>query len=74
MNNSIWNQLEGNWKQLVGNAKERWGEFTEDELIELSGNRDKLIGEIQERYGIAQEEATEQVDEWANNLKMRINQ
>ncbi|MEO1290976.1 MAG: CsbD family protein, partial [Chloroflexota bacterium] len=42
MNNSTWNQLEGNWKQLVGNAKERWGEFTEDELIELSGNRDKL--------------------------------
>jgi len=36
--------IAGNWKQLKGKVKERWGEFTDDELDQLEGKRDQIIG------------------------------
>lgn len=65
-----WNQIEGNWDQLKGNVQESWGELTNDEVDQLSGNRDQFVGFIKEKYGIAQEEAEEQVDSWAEKLNM----
>lgn len=73
MDNGFWNQVKGNWKQLTGSAQEKWGELTDNEIAEVKGNRQQLIGKIQKRYGIAQQEAEEQVDEWADSLKDEIN-
>jgi len=66
----IWNQVEGNWGQFSGSIQEKWGELTDDDIDQLSGKRDQFVGMIQEKYGIAQEEAEEQVDEWAESLGM----
>lgn len=59
-----WDQIEGNWKQVKGKVKEKWGEFTDDELDVLAGKRDQLVGKVQERYGIAKTDAERQVEEF----------
>jgi uncharacterized protein YjbJ (UPF0337 family) len=64
-----WEQIAGKWKQVKGKAKKQWGKLTDDELMQIDGNRDVLAGKIQEKYGIAQEEAQQQIDEWAAQLK-----
>ena len=65
----FWDRIEGNWKQFTGSVRERWGELTDDEVLQINGEREQLAGRIQEKYGIAKDEANRQIDEWADNLK-----
>ena len=57
-------QLEGKWKQFKGELKQKWAEFTDDDLMLIEGRIDKLEGKIQERYGDRREEVKRWVDEW----------
>ena len=57
-------QLAGMWKQFKGALKEKWAQFTEDDLLAIEGRVDKLEGKIQERYGDRREEVKAWVDEW----------
>lgn len=56
--------LEGKWKQLRGEIRQRWGEFTDDELDQIAGKRDKLAGLLQEKYGYSQMEAEQQIQDF----------
>lgn len=67
---AIWNRIEGNWHQLKGKIQEQWGRLTEDEVAETEGQRDQLAGLIQERYGMTQAEVNEEIDRWAERLKV----
>lgn len=60
--------LQGNWQQVKGSAKERWGELTDDELMESEGNYDQLVGKIQEKYGYQREKAEREVDSWLRTI------
>ncbi len=57
-------QLQGKWKQCKGELKQRWVDFTDDDLLAIEGSVDKLEGKIQERYGDRREEVKRWVDEW----------
>jgi len=65
-----WEQIAGKWKQVKGEAKKKWGELTDDELMQVNGDREILAGKIQEKYGIAKEDVHKQIDEWAAKLKV----
>ena len=32
-----WDTMKGNWKEFKGKIRERWGDFTEDELDRVPG-------------------------------------
>lgn len=70
-NETIW---KGRWNHLMGALKEKWGKFTDDDLLELEGNQQKLNGLVQKRYGLEEDEAKRQVEEFyrdaANDLKI----
>ncbi|MDZ4671510.1 MAG: CsbD family protein [Phototrophicales bacterium] len=66
---ATWDKIAGQWKQFSGDIKKRWGDLTDDEMMEINGNREVLAGKIQERYGIAREEANKQIDEWQDEVK-----
>ena len=66
------NILEGKWKQLRGSLRERWGEFTDDELDQIAGKRDRLAGLLQERYGYTQTEAERQIDDFLAEWEARV--
>lgn len=63
------NEMEGNWKQFKGRAKEKWGELTDDDLDRIDGRRERLVGVLQERYGKSQEAASEEAEEFFDNLE-----
>lgn len=65
----VWNKIQGNWKQMTGSVHQQWGKLTDDDVAQANGEREKLAGKIQERYGITQQEANQQIDEWADKLK-----
>ncbi|MGB7339438.1 MAG: CsbD family protein [Phototrophicaceae bacterium] len=61
--------LKAQWTDFRGQAKERWGELTNDDLMEVEGEFDQLVAKVQERYGIAKAEAREEVNEWLSNIR-----
>ena len=62
-----WDQIEGSWKQFRGKVKEKWGQFTDDELDQIGGRKDQLIGKLQAKYGYGREEAEREVEQAANS-------
>ena len=65
---SAWDQVEGNWVEFKGLVKERWGELTDDDLMQIQGERQQLVGRIQQTYGISLDEADAQVREWETSV------
>lgn len=57
-------RIKGDWKQVKGKAKEKWGEFTDDDLDQIDGKKDQLVGKLQERYGYARDEAEREVEKF----------
>lgn len=58
------NILEGKWNQIKGKIKQRWGDFTDDDIDRIRGNRAEMIGVLQEKYGMTQEEAEQELDQF----------
>jgi len=57
-------QLKGRWMQFKGELKEKWGNFTDNDLMEIEGNYDKFVGKAQERYGDKKGELMKWAEAW----------
>jgi uncharacterized protein YjbJ (UPF0337 family) len=55
-------KLKGKWNQVKGEVKRKWGQVTDDDLMQAEGSLDKLIGKIQERTG----EQRDAIRAWLN--------
>lgn len=55
--------LEGKWEQIKGTIQSKFGEITDDELMQIKGDSKKLEGYLQEKYGKTREEAEELYNE-----------
>ena len=64
-----WNQIESQWDKLKGQVKQKWGMFTDDDILQIKGRKDDLIGRIKHVYGVAKEDAEIQIDEFRRSLK-----
>ena len=50
------NELMGNWNGIVGSIKQKFGEFTRDELSRVEGNFEQLVGLVQRKTGKSREQ------------------
>jgi uncharacterized protein YjbJ (UPF0337 family) len=57
-------QFKGGWLQFKGELKNKWGKFTDDDLLEAEGSYEKFLGVVQKTYGDQKEEVTQWADEW----------
>jgi uncharacterized protein YjbJ (UPF0337 family) len=57
-------QFKGLWGQFKGELKQRWGKFTDDDLMLIEGDYDKFIGSLQFRYGERKEDVRRWVEQW----------
>jgi uncharacterized protein YjbJ (UPF0337 family) len=57
-------QFKGSWQQFKGELKRQWGQFTDNDLLEVEGDYDKFLGLIQKRYGDQKEEVKRWSDQW----------
>jgi uncharacterized protein YjbJ (UPF0337 family) len=65
-----WNQIEGNWRKMKGKVKERWGDFTDDEIDRMQGKKENLVGELMARYGMSREEAERQAEDFGSGITL----
>lgn len=47
--------IQGNWNEIKGKLRSRWGELTDDDLMECNGNVQQLVGTIQRKTGEARD-------------------
>jgi len=57
-------QFKGGWKEFKGELKKKWGQFTDDDLLEAEGGYEKFLGVVQKRYGDKKEEVTNWTRDW----------
>ena len=57
-------QFKGSWRQIKGEVKKKWGQFTDNDLLEVEGDYDKFLGVVQKRYGDEKEEVRRWVEGW----------
>ena len=57
-------QFKGSWQQFKGELKKKWGQLTDNDLLEAEGDYDKFLGVVQKRYGDKKEEVSKWADEW----------
>lgn len=65
-------KLKGGWNQVSGAIKEKYGEFTDDELRQAQGSFQKLVGLIQERTGQAWEQIEAYVQDAYESAGMQV--
>ncbi len=54
-------EIKGNWNELKGKLKEKYGEFTDEELIYTEGIEDQILGKLQKRTGKARSELIQEI-------------
>ena len=57
-------QLRGQWMQFKGDLKQKWCNFTDNDLEEIGGSYDKFVGKVQERYGDKKSELMKWTEDW----------
>ncbi len=67
-------QLLGNWNSVVGSIKEKFGEFTKDELARVEGNFEQLVGLVQRKTGQSQEQISSFISECCESAGTTYNQ
>jgi uncharacterized protein YjbJ (UPF0337 family) len=61
--------FKGQWTQFKGELKQRWGKFTDDDLMQIEGSYDKFLGKVQERYGAQKDDIAGWADKWFQGHK-----
>jgi uncharacterized protein YjbJ (UPF0337 family) len=61
--------LAGQWKQVKGEVKKKWGQLTDDDMMQIEGNYDKLAGSLQTRYGYTRERVDREINDFFNSQK-----
>ena len=52
-------QFKGSWQQFKGELKKKWGQLTDNDLMEAEGDYDKFLGVVQK--GTATRRGSKQV-------------
>jgi uncharacterized protein YjbJ (UPF0337 family) len=65
-----WAQIAGEWERFALEAKKKWGELTDEELIQVEGKRNTLASIIQAQYFVSKKEAHAQIEVWIDALKL----
>jgi uncharacterized protein YjbJ (UPF0337 family) len=59
--------LQGQWNEIKGKIRSKWGQLTNDDLLNFDGNVDRLVGLIQRKTGEGRDAIERSLDEFADN-------
>jgi uncharacterized protein YjbJ (UPF0337 family) len=65
-----WESIEHNWTDLHKSIKHRWPRIVDPSIEACAGDRNMLVSKIIDCYGLTREQATVQVDEWAEGAEL----
>lgn len=52
------------WNQFKGELKKQWGQFTDDDLLQIEGDYDKFMGTLQDRYADQKDAVSRWAEQW----------
>lgn len=64
-----WNKVESSWRNLREKIKERWGKFTEGEIVSSLEEDERLSGRIQKEYDRPKTEEERRVGPVASSME-----
>lgn len=64
--------LEGNWNEIKGKIRQKWGQLTDDDLMQIRGDADQIIGAIQRKTGEAREAIQRYLQEVSGNAASAV--
>lgn len=67
-------KLLGNWSGLVSSLKEKFGEFTKEELTRVEGNFEQLVGLVQRKSGLSKEQISSFISDCCESAGTTYNQ
>jgi uncharacterized protein YjbJ (UPF0337 family) len=47
--------FEGNWNEIKGKLRQKWGQLTDDDFLQIRGDADQIVGILQRKTGEARE-------------------
>ena len=63
-----WKDIAESWDALRHSLRDRWFEFSEDDIATVSGRKEELVELLQRRYGLNESAAEEEVEQWRKEL------
>jgi uncharacterized protein YjbJ (UPF0337 family) len=60
------------WNQFKGELKKQWGQFTDDDLLQIEGDADTFAGKMQERYADKKDEVRRWADQWLQSREKKV--
>ena len=57
-------QIKGSWNEIKGKLKQKYAEFTDDDLTFAEGKEEELLGRLQQRLGKSKEEVRREIEEF----------
>ena len=58
------NTFKGGWQEFKGELKQKWGQLTDDDLLQVEGDYDKFSGVVRKRYADRYEEIEKWTEDW----------
>jgi uncharacterized protein YjbJ (UPF0337 family) len=55
-------QFKGSWNEIKGKLKQKYAQFTDDDLTYTEGKDDELIGKLQKKLGKSAEEVRQMLE------------
>ncbi len=61
--------LKGKWNEIKGAIKTKWGDLTDDELMQVEGQQDKFVGLLQKKYGYSKDKAEKEYNDFMRSYE-----
>lgn len=64
-------RFKGSWHEFQGELKRKWGQLTDDDILECEGDYEKFVGMVQKRYGDRSHEVQQWATDWYSEREQR---
>jgi hypothetical protein len=55
-------QFKGEWHELIGKFRQKFADFTDDDLKYTEGQQEEMLGHLQKKLGKSQQEIADMVN------------
>lgn len=63
--------IKGKWTEIKGKLKQQWGEFTDDDILQMKGSEEELSGALQKKYGYEKDKASNEIDKFLERMNLK---
>ena len=66
-----WQEIADSWDRLRQSLRDRWEEFTEDDISTVRGRKEHIVELLMRKYGLDRAAAERDAEAWRESLSNR---